>query len=99
MCAHACAARRGPWQATSAKLTLLMVNRRMFNATIGDAILKKRAKWKEFLMNLPVLGPCRARHLRRRAPAPRSERTADAVPPARQAPASTTTSRACWRTR
>ena len=40
-----------------------MVNRRMFNATIGDAILKKRAKWKEFLMNLPVLGPCRARHL------------------------------------
>ena len=43
-------------QATSQKLVLLMVNRRMFNATIGDAIMKKRAKWKEFLCNLPIMG-------------------------------------------
>ena len=43
-------------QATSQKLVLLMVNRRMFNATIGDAIIKKRAKWKEFLRNLPIMG-------------------------------------------
>jgi hypothetical protein len=32
-----------------------MVNRRMFNATIGDAIVKKRSKWKPLLSTVPIL--------------------------------------------
>ena len=44
-------------QATSSTLVLLMVNRRMFNATIGDAIIRKRARWKDFIRDLPAIGP------------------------------------------
>ena len=48
-------AQRSP-QATSSKLVLLMMNRRTFNATIGDAISKKRSKWKPLLSTVPFLG-------------------------------------------
>ena len=50
-------------QATSDTLVLLMVNRRMFYARIGDAILRKRARWKHFIRDLPAIGaaPPRAR--------------------------------------
>ena len=43
-------------QATSPELTLLMVNRRMFNATIGDAIALKRKDWEPFLKEVSIFG-------------------------------------------
>jgi len=40
--------------ATSAEVTLLMVNRRVFNATIGDAIVKKRSDLQPFLSQISI---------------------------------------------
>lgn len=40
--------------ATSPEVTLLMVNRRAFNAALGDKIVKKRAEWVPFLRLLPI---------------------------------------------
>ena len=72
-------------QATSDTLVLLMVNRRMFYARIGDAILRKRARWKHFIRDLPAIGaaPPRARPPSRLAGRRRRTRPACHPPAAR----------------
>ena len=45
--------------ATSAEVTLLMVNRRMFNATIGDKIAKKRDALVPFLKHISIFSELR----------------------------------------
>ena len=40
--------------ATSPEVTLLMVNRRSFNATLGDKIVKKRSQLMPFLQKLSI---------------------------------------------
>ena len=42
--------------ATSAELVLLMVNRRMFSATVGDKIKRKRDEWRPFLKSVGIIG-------------------------------------------
>ena len=72
-------------QATSDTLVLLMVNRRMFNATIGDAIIRKRARWKDFIRDLPAIGPPPARALPAALPATRTQHAAHRSHPRREA--------------
>ena len=69
-------------QATSDTLVLLMVNRRMFYARIGDAILRKRARWKDFIRDLPAIGAAPPRRRPPSRPAGR-HRTRPACRPAR----------------
>ena len=71
-------------KATSDTLVLLMVNRRMFYARIGDAILRKRARWKHFIRDLPAIGaaPPRPRPPSRLAGRPAA--AARALPATRQ---------------
>ena len=80
-------------KATSDTLVLLMVNRRMFYARIGDAILRKRARWKHFIRDLPAIGaaPPRPRPPSRLAGRRRRTRPACHPPAARSTRAACTT--------
>ena len=46
-------------QATSAEVTLLMVNRRMFNSTVGDRIKERREKLVPFLSCVSIFSDLR----------------------------------------
>jgi hypothetical protein len=72
-------------QATSDTLVLLMVNRRMFYARIGDAILRKRARWKDFIRDLPAIGAAPPRRRTPSRPAGRPPPHALCLPPSTRA--------------